>query len=98
MFGPDTHRALVEFQRSTGLVADGICGASTRSTALDRVGGFAAGSVAAARERDAMRHGPHRLEGRRIFVATTPGLAVVGDDVARGLNLGPGDRRARRVR
>lgn len=86
MFGPDTQRALVEFQRSTGLVPDGICG-SDSVDALDRVGGFAAGSVAAARERDAMRHGPHRLEGRKVFVAATPGLAVVGDNVARGLNL-----------
>ena len=86
MFGPDTQRALLQFQRSTGLVPDGICG-SDSVDALARVGGFADGSVAAARERDAMRHGPHRLEGRRIFVAATPGLAVVGDNVARGLNL-----------
>jgi N-acetylmuramoyl-L-alanine amidase len=86
LFGADTHRALMEFQRSTGLVADGICGPSTVE-ALDRVGGFADGSVAVARERAAMRQGPHRLEGRKVFVATTPGLAVVGDNVARGLNL-----------
>jgi len=86
MFGPDTQRALVEFQRSTGLVPDGICG-SDSVDALDRVSGFATGSVAAARDRDAMRHGPHRLEGRKVFVAATPGLAVVGDNVARGLTL-----------
>lgn len=86
MFGADTHRALVHFQRSTGLVPDGICGPDSVD-ALARVGGFATGSVAAARERDAIRHGPHRLDARRIFVAATPGLAVVGDNVARGLNL-----------
>ena len=85
-FGADTHRALMEFQRSTGLVADGICGPSTVD-AIERVSGFADGSVASAREREAMRQGPHRLEGRKVFVATTPGLAVVGDNVARGLNL-----------
>jgi N-acetylmuramoyl-L-alanine amidase len=90
MFGSDTQRALLQFQRSTGLVPDGICG-SDSVDALARVGGFAAGSVAAARERDEMRHGPHRLEGRRIFVASTPGLAVVGDNVARGLNLARAD-------
>jgi len=90
MFGPDTQRALLQFQRSTGLVPDGICG-SDSVDALGRVGGFADGSVVAARERDAMRHGPHRLEGRRIFVAATPGLAVVGDNVARGLNLARAD-------
>jgi len=70
-FGADTLRALMEFQRSTGLVVDGICGPSTID-ALDRVGGFADGSVATARERASMRQGPHRLEGRRVFVATTP--------------------------
>ena len=86
-FGAETQHALVEFQRSTGVVGDGICGPDTVA-ALDRVGGFAAGSIASARERDSMRHGPHRLAGRRVFVATTPGLAVVGDNVARGLNLG----------
>ena len=86
MFGADTHRALVDFQRSTGLVADGICGSSTVE-ALDRVGGFATGSVASARDRATMRHGPHGVEGRRVFVAALPGLAVIGDGVARGLNL-----------
>lgn len=86
MFGADTHRALVGFQRSTGLVPDGICGPDSVD-ALGRVGGFATGSVAAARERDAIRHGPHGLDARRIFIAATPGLAVVGDNVARGLNL-----------
>jgi N-acetylmuramoyl-L-alanine amidase len=86
LFGADTHRALVEFQRSVGLVADGICGPATIA-ALERVGAMAAGSVAEARERDVLRHGPHSIAGRRVFVATTPGLAVVGDGLARGLNL-----------
>jgi N-acetylmuramoyl-L-alanine amidase len=86
IFGADTHRALVEFQRSTGLVPDGVCGPSS-ITALDRVGGLADGSVASVRERAALRQGPHRLEGRRVFVATPPGLAVVGDAAARGFTM-----------
>lgn len=86
MFGSDTRRALVEFQRSTGLVADGICGSDT-VVALIRVGGFASGSVAAARDRETLRQGPPGLAGQRILVATEPGLAVVGDNVARGLHL-----------
>jgi len=85
LFGADTHAALVEFQRSAGLVPDGICGPDTVD-ALDRVDRLAAGSIATARERDAMRHDLGGLEGRRVFVASTPGLAVVGDNVARDLN------------
>lgn len=85
LFGSATQRALVEFQRSTGLVGDGICGPSTLA-ALDRVSGFAAGAVATARERDALRHGRRGIAGRRVFVATTPGLAVIGEALTRGLN------------
>ena len=86
IYGADTHRALTDFQRSTGLAADGVCGPDT-ITALERVGGFAEGSVTAARERSVLRHGPPGLDARPIFVATTPGLAVVGDAVTRGLVL-----------
>jgi N-acetylmuramoyl-L-alanine amidase len=84
IFGGDTHRALVDFQRSAGLVADGVCGART-ITALDRVVPLADGSVAGARDRDELRHRPHGLDGRRVFVAAPPGFSVVGDAVVRGL-------------
>ncbi len=84
IFGGDTHRALVDFQRSSGLVADGVCGSST-ITALDRVVPLADGSVAGARDRDELRHRPYGLEGRRVFVAVPPGFSVVGDAVVRGL-------------
>ena len=97
LFGPETHRALVEFQRSAGLVPDGICGPDAVA-ALDRVGGMAAGSVATVRERDEMRRGPHRIEGRRIFVAAAPGLAVVGDNVARRRSVVRRRRRRRSSR
>jgi N-acetylmuramoyl-L-alanine amidase len=84
IFGGDTHRALIDFQRSAGLVADGVCGAGT-ITALDRVVPLADGSVAGARDRDELRHRPHGLDGRRVFVAAPPGFSVVGDAVVRGL-------------
>ncbi len=80
IFGVDTFRALAEFQDAAGLPPDGICGASTIG-ALDRVGSFAAGSAAALRER--LRSGPPHLAGRRIFVASTPGLAAIGDRVVK---------------
>ncbi|HUV11275.1 MAG TPA: peptidoglycan-binding protein [Acidimicrobiia bacterium] len=80
IFGSDTARALMEFQGAAGLPPDGICGASTIG-ALERVGSFAAGSAASLRER--LRAGPPRLTGRRIYVASTPGLAAIGDRVVK---------------
>jgi N-acetylmuramoyl-L-alanine amidase len=89
IFGPDTAGALTEFQRNAGLTADGVLGPETeaalRRLGEPRRGGPAEGSVASVREREELRRGPHRLEGRRVFVAVTPGLAALGDRVRRGL-------------
>lgn len=84
IFGDDTARALTEFQRNMSLPTDAMCGAATLSV-LERVGGMAAGSVASVREREALRRGPHRLEGRRVFVAAAPGFEALADRVVRGL-------------
>jgi N-acetylmuramoyl-L-alanine amidase len=90
ILGDDTTRALVEFQRNMNLPTDGMCGASTLAV-LERVGGLAAGSVASVREREALRRGPHRLEGRRVFVAAAPGFETLANLVVRGLvDLGAG--------
>ncbi|HEY7107034.1 MAG TPA: peptidoglycan-binding protein [Acidimicrobiia bacterium] len=89
IFGPETAGALTEFQRNIGIGADGILGPDT-TEALDRLGerhvaGMPEGSVASVREREELRRGPHRLAGRRVFVAVSPGFAVLGDRVCRGL-------------
>ncbi len=84
IFGSDTRLALVAFQRDAGVAADGICGA-VAVAALRRVGGLADGSVAALREREARRSGPRGLVDRKVFVAATPGLAVLGEQVTRRL-------------
>jgi N-acetylmuramoyl-L-alanine amidase len=84
ILGDDTSAALTEFQRAAGLAADGICG-STTIAALDRVGSFAAGSAAGLRERERLRAGPSRLEGRRVYVAASPGFVALGEQVTRGL-------------
>jgi N-acetylmuramoyl-L-alanine amidase len=89
IFGADTHRALTDFQRSSGLVTDGVCGPGT-IVAFARVAVLADGSVAGARDRDELRHQPSGLVGRRVFVTTPPGLAVVGDAVVRGLGASRG--------
>jgi len=90
ILGDDTTRALVEFQRNMNLATDGICGAATIAV-LDRVGTLSEGSVASVREREALRRGPHRLEGRRVFVAAAPGFeALAGAVVHELLELGAG--------
>lgn len=89
IFGPDTTGALTEFQRNAGLGCDGIFGPDT-AEALGRIGDLrigtlTEGSVASVREREALRRGPHRIEGRRIFLAGVPGFAALADRVMRGL-------------
>jgi N-acetylmuramoyl-L-alanine amidase len=85
IFGSETNDALVEFQRASALGPDGICGRTTID-ALDRVGSFASGSAASVRERERLRVAPRRLAGRRVYVAVDPGLAVVGEQIARQLS------------
>ncbi|MET0421553.1 MAG: peptidoglycan-binding protein [Acidimicrobiia bacterium] len=80
ILGPNTERALLEFQRNAAITSDGICGRETIAT-LDRLGAFADGAVAAARERDALRT-PGRLAGRRVYLAIGPGFEPVGSMLA----------------
>ena len=84
ILGDETRGALAEFQRAAGLPVDGICGPTTIA-ALDRVGSFATGSAARLRERERVLAGPRHLGSHRVYVAATPGLAVLGEQVARGL-------------
>jgi N-acetylmuramoyl-L-alanine amidase len=84
ILGRETAAAIVELQRNVGLAPDGICGPATVA-ALRRVDGLAAGSVAAVREREMLRRGPHGLRGKRVFLAAAPGFETLGDAVARGL-------------
>lgn len=84
ILGDETREALSGFQRDAGIAADGICGPATIG-ALHRVGTLAEGSIASVREREALRHKDRRLAGCRVYVAAAPGLAVLGEQVTRGL-------------
>ncbi len=82
IFGPDTERALTEFQRNAAITVDAICGRETIAT-LDRLGTRAGGAVSNVRERDALRD-PRPLAGHRVYVSATPGLeALAGGLVGR---------------
>ena len=82
--GPDTARALLEFQRNRGLTPDGICGPDSVS-ALRRLAGRRAGptSVAQAREAHALRDAPRHLAERRIVIGAPGTLDALADRVFR---------------
>jgi N-acetylmuramoyl-L-alanine amidase len=84
ILGPQTERALREFQLNFGLAVDGQCGRETLR-GLDQVGSLSDGSAAVVREREALRRDPRRLGSRRLYVAADPELARLGAAVARGL-------------
>ncbi len=85
IFGPRTAAALVDFQRNAGLTADGICGPET-VTALDRLRGRGPQAVKGGLvEREELRAASPRLEGRRIIVGDTGGLAALAVATERAL-------------
>jgi N-acetylmuramoyl-L-alanine amidase len=84
IFGPQSERALREFQLNLGLAVDGQCGRATL-LGLDQVSSLSDGSAASVREREALRRDPRRLGSRQLYVAADPELARLGAAVARGL-------------
>ena len=88
IFGPDTDRALTDFQRNAGLVADAICGPATVG-ALARLGppGDLTAPVADVKERERFRCGPRSLAGLTIAIAHDGGLDALASSTARGLRL-----------
>jgi N-acetylmuramoyl-L-alanine amidase len=84
IFGPQTERALREFQLNFGLAVDGQCGPATLR-GLDQVGSLSGGAAASVREREGLRSDPRLLGSRQLYVAADPELARLGAAVARGL-------------
>lgn len=75
IFGPDTERALVEFQRNIGIVVDGVCGSSTLEM-FERFGPVSGERqpVAAVRELEMLRQAPRTLAGRRVVLGDGGGM------------------------
>ena len=86
IFGPRTESALEQFQRNAGLTVDRVCGPDTVA-ALRRVKRAEATTspVASVREAQQLLDAPHHLEGRRIGVGETGGVAALADAVGRSL-------------
>lgn len=86
ILGERTERALADFQRNAGLTVDGICGPTTIES-LDRMGRRAPPQpVAPVREREHLRRGPRTLDGRRVAVAESGGLAALARELERTLH------------
>jgi N-acetylmuramoyl-L-alanine amidase len=86
IFGEDTQRAVLEFQRNAGLTGDAVCGPATFA-ALTRVRAREGDPlpVTSVREREALRSSPRTLHGRRVVVGQAGGLDALTDAVVRAL-------------
>jgi N-acetylmuramoyl-L-alanine amidase len=86
IFGPETARALHDFQSNCGLVVDGTCGPVTLR-AIERVSrqtGTGPG-VATVREKDRLRATSSSLRGLRITVGQFGGLSTLTRSLVREL-------------
>ena len=86
IFGEDTQRAVLEFQRNAGLTGDAVCGPATLAV-LGRVKARNDDPipVAAVHEGETLRHSPRTLRGRRVVVAHAGGLDALTDAIVRAL-------------
>ncbi len=85
IFGPRTVEALEAFQRNAGLTVDGICGPETVAALRRVVRPVGGPPVASVRETQRLLDAPRQLQGRRVGVGETGGLAALADAVGRAL-------------
>lgn len=90
IFGRTTDRALLDFQRNVGLVADAVCGPATLA-ALGRIGASGSTpSVTTVRERERHLRRPHSLTGRTVAIGDTGGLDAVASLLVAALTTAGG--------
>lgn len=85
IFGPETAKALEDFQRNAGLTIDAICGPAVVA-ALERMatrGGTT--TKVGVRERDALMHAPRQLAQRRVVIAQGGELPALAAALGRAL-------------
>ncbi len=86
IFGPDTARAVEEFQRNTGLTTDAIVGRDTFSTIERLTSRAGTDTLAAVRERERLRHAPRSTQGRRVVIGDLGGAVALAEAVGRYLS------------
>ena len=88
IFGPDTSRSLLDFQRNIGLPSDGITGVSTVQE-LHQLAGRSAGStpVVHVRELERLRQRRIGLDGRRIALGQFGACGALATAIARSLRV-----------
>jgi N-acetylmuramoyl-L-alanine amidase len=86
ILGPGTTTALTDFQRNSGLTADGICGPKTvrMLELLGRQSGTGPG-VASVRESETMTAGDGSLSTLRLVIGQFGGLSAIARSTARAL-------------
>ncbi|MEQ8841557.1 MAG: peptidoglycan-binding protein [Acidimicrobiales bacterium] len=91
IFGPDTERAVRDFQHNQGVNADGVVGRETVA-ALDRLAGRRSGDKTVAEVRDLERLRGHTgVDGQRLVIGESGGLPAIVDGLARRLRLDGAD-------
>ncbi|WP_158879685.1 N-acetylmuramoyl-L-alanine amidase [Amycolatopsis anabasis] len=81
VFGPQTERALRNFQRDYGMVIDGICGAATVRALKQLSPRASGGRPVLLREQEQVRRAGPRLRGKRIVIDPGHGGADSGVEV-----------------
>lgn len=87
IFGPDTERAVRDFQHNQGITPDGVVGRETVA-ALERLAGRRSGDKTVAEVRDRERLRNHTgVTGQRLVIGESGGLPAIVDGLARRLRL-----------
>jgi N-acetylmuramoyl-L-alanine amidase len=86
IFGPDTHRAVTEFQRNCGIDVDGVCGPFTvRALEVNTARTGTGPGVAALRELVQLGTVADSLPGLRVVVGQFGGLSALARQLGRQL-------------
>jgi len=87
IFGPDTERAVRDFQHNQGVTSDGVVGRETVA-AFERLAGRRSGEKTVAEVRDLERLRNHTgVVGQRLVIGEAGGLPAIVDGLARRLRL-----------